>query len=270
MSIITEDTTIHSNSKIATADVSEKALRPTDPDGISRLRDEFARDEKDLTWKLLETEHLIRDKWIDFRRLKYEFPDGSVFEPYYNYSRRDYVVIVASDENGNYLCVRQFRQGIEEVTTEFPAGGIERGENAEYREEHDTAGLTVTDSGKSADPAGIYAADTSRDAAGFAGHADESALAAAKRELQEETGYISDEWSHLLTIPSAATITDNYAFIFRARNCRRVSSLHLDETEFLRRVTLSPDEIEYLIVKGKFQQAVHVMAWLLALREDQK
>ena len=45
-------------------------------------------------------------------RSAYRFPDGSVFEPYYSYSRRDYVVIVASDEDGNYLCVRQFRQGI--------------------------------------------------------------------------------------------------------------------------------------------------------------
>lgn len=259
MAIITEDTTIHSNSKITDAEVSENVLRPADTEGISRLRDEFARDEQNLTWKLLETEHLIRDKWIDFRRLKYEFPDGSVFEPYYNYSRRDYVVIVASDENGNYLCVRQFRQGIEEVTTEFPAGGIERGGATEYREEYDKAGLAATDSCISAAPAGVHAGTAGRDA-------DESALAAAKRELLEETGYISDEWSHLLTIPSAATITDNYAFIFRAGNCRRVSGQNLDETEFLRRITLSPDEIEYLIAHGKFQQAVHVMAWLLARR----
>lgn len=250
--------------------MSEKKPAPADHRRMAELREQFAHDEHELSWKLLESRHMIRDKWIDFRRLKYEFPDGSVFEPYYNYSRRDYVVIVASDEEGNFLCVRQFRQGIEEVTTEFPAGGIERDGTAEYREEHDTAGLTPADSGESEDTYGIYAADTSRDAAGSARHADESALAAAKRELQEETGYISDEWSHLLTIPSAATITDNYAFIFRARNCRKVSGQHLDETEFLRRITLSPDEIEYLIADGQFQQAVHVMAWLLAQREDQK
>ena len=64
-------------------------------------------------------------------------------------------MIVASDENGHYLCVRQFRQGIKEVTTEFPAGGIERTDGKEYG---------------------------SRDAA-------EAALDCAKRELREETGY---------------------------------------------------------------------------------
>ena len=83
-------------------------------------------DEEELTWELISTEHIVQDKWIDFRKSAYRFPDGTVFEPFYSYSRRDYVVIVASDEDGNYLCVRQYRQGIGKVTTEFPAGGIER------------------------------------------------------------------------------------------------------------------------------------------------
>ena len=85
-----------------------------------------------LAWEEISTEHIIQDEWIDFRRSAYRFPDGSVFEPYYSYSRKDYVVIVASDTEGNYLCVRQYRQGIEEVTTEFPAGGIERADGKEY------------------------------------------------------------------------------------------------------------------------------------------
>ena len=73
----------------------------------------------------ISCEHLIRDRWIDFRRSAYRFPDGRVFEPYYSFTRRDYAVIVATDEAGSVLCVRQFRQGIRRVTTEFPAGGIE-------------------------------------------------------------------------------------------------------------------------------------------------
>ena len=88
--------------------------------------------EKDLLWEEIRTEHLIQDQWIDFRRSAYRLPDGSVWEPFYSYSRRDYVVIVASDENGDYLCVRQFRQGIRQVTTEFPAGGIERNDGKQY------------------------------------------------------------------------------------------------------------------------------------------
>ena len=58
-----------------------------------------------LAWEEIGVEHIVQDKWIDFRRATYRFPDGTTFSPYYNYSRRSYVVIVASDEEGNYLCV---------------------------------------------------------------------------------------------------------------------------------------------------------------------
>lgn len=187
-----------------------------------------------LAWEEISTEHIIQDEWIDFRRSAYRFPDGSVFEPYYSYSRKDYVVIVASDTDGKYLCVRQYRQGIEEVTTEFPAGGIERKDGREYGGSGDVSA--------------------------------EDAIEAAKRELREETGYESDEWRPLLKVPSNATIADNYAHLFVARNCRRVSGQHLDDTEFLNVIKLSAQEIEELIAEEKFQQAVHIAAWLLACR----
>ena len=89
-------------------------------------------DDKDLKWEEIKTEHIVQDEWIDFRRSVYRYPDGRVFEPFYSYSRRDYTVIVAQDTDGNYICVRQFRQGIKEVTNEFPAGGIERVSGQEY------------------------------------------------------------------------------------------------------------------------------------------
>ena len=199
---------------------------------IDRIMNQSKENVEVLEWKEISTEHIIKDEWIDFRKSAYRFPDGSVFEPFYSYSRRDYVVIVASDVDGNFLCVRQFRQGIKKVTTEFPAGGIERKDGREYGEENDLSA--------------------------------ENALLAAKRELLEETGYESDEWKHLLTVPSNATMADNYAHLYVARNCRRVSEQSLDETEFLNVMLLSAQEIEEMIEKGEFQQAIHIMAWLLS------
>lgn len=188
-------------------------------------------DSENLAWELISTEHIVQDKWIDFRKSAYRFPDGTVFEPFYSYSRRDYVVIVASDEEGNYLCVRQFRQGIGKVTTEFPAGGIERKDGKEY---------------------------------GSQGTSAEDALEAAKRELLEETGYESDQWQHMLTIPSNATIADNYAHLFIAENCRKVAGQSLDETECLDVTMLSADEIDRMVTGGEFLQAMHVTAWLMS------
>lgn len=213
----------------------EKRDEQEDRNGVKKGMDQYNRD--DLVWEEVSTEHIVQDEWIDFRRSAYRFPDGTVFEPYYSYSRRDYVVVVATDCDGNYLCVRQFRQGIKEVTTEFPAGGVERSDGREYGV---NGGNDLTEDG----------------------------LAAAKRELLEETGYSSCQWSHLLTIPSNATMADNYAHIFMAKNCRKVGGQKLDETEFLNVELHSAREIEELIETGKFQQAVHVMAWLLAKEKE--
>ena len=67
-------------------------------------------------------------------------------------------------------------------------------------------------------------------------------------------------------MPSNATIADNYAHVFAAEGCRKAGSQHLDETEFLNVRKYSADEIEALIKSGNFQQAVHIMAWLLAAK----
>lgn len=187
----------------------------------------------DLAWEEIKTKHIIQNEWIDFRESAYRFPDGKEFEPYYSYSRRDYVVIVATDTDGRYICVRQFRQGIGEVTTEFPAGGIERSNGREYGDKR-------------------YSEDP---------------LEAAKRELIEETGYKSELWKHVLTIPSNATISDNYAIIYEAKDCVKVSDQRLDETEYLKVELLPPEEVERLINTGGFQQAVHVMGWALTKRQ---
>ena len=200
---------------------------------IKKKTQEHSKERDPLAWEEISTEHIVQDEWIDFRRTAYQLPDGKVYEPFYNYSRRDYAVIVASDEEGNYLCVRQFRPGIRQVTTEFPAGGIERMDGREYRFGRDFA-------------------------------AAEEAMEAARRELLEETGYVSDDWKHVITVPSSATISDNYAYVFAAGNCRKSAEQKLDETEFLNVRKYSAAELEKMIHNGEFQQAVHIMAWLLS------
>lgn len=191
------------------------------------------RDETDLMWTPVQVRHLVNDEWIDFREVEYRMPDGTTYRPFYSYSRRDYVVVVATDEEGRYLTVRQFRHGIRCVTNEFVAGGIEGTDRPDFRH-----------------PASPNASD-------------EQALAAAKRELMEESGFESDEWSHVLTVPSNATVADNYAYIFRARNCRRVAGQSLDDTEFLNVHLKTKKELEEMISGGQFQQAIHVMAFCL-------
>ncbi len=190
-------------------------------------------DMKKLEWEEISTEHIIQDEWIDFRKTAFRFPDGNVYEPYYTYTRRDFVIIVPVDEDGRLICVRQYRQGIRQVTTEFPAGGLEQADGKEYRPGDENSSV-------------------------------EDPLEAARRELLEETGYTSDDWTYLIKIPANATISDNYEYVYLARNCRKTAAQNLDDMEFVNVELHSRQELEELIHTGNFQQADHVMAWLLA------
>lgn len=183
-------------------------------------------EDKNLAWTKVNEKHIVQNRWIDMRELDYRMPDGTVMGPFYNYSRKNYCVIAARDTDGRWICVRQFRQGIEKVTTEFPAGGIERADGREY----------------------------GGDAPGT-----ENALDAAKRELLEETGYTADHWTFLMKIPSDATVADNYAYLFFADGCHRVTGQNLDSTEFLHVTLLSAAALDQLVCQGHFEQAMHVL-----------
>ncbi len=179
---------------------------------------------ENLVWEEVNCEHIVRDEWIDFRRSTYKMPNGKISGPYYSYSRKNFAIIVAITEDDHYICVKQFRQGIKQITTEFCAGCIERNDDVL-----------------------------------------EDTLTAAKRELLEETGYGSNDWRHMLTVPANATLADNYMSIFVAKNCQKINSQqNLDEDEFLHVYLYSRNELEELIKKGEFSQASHILALLMA------
>ncbi len=197
--------------------------------------------DNNLSWKLVKEEHVIQDEWVDFRKNDYELPNGSIIGPVYNYSKHSFSIVVATDENGNYICVRQYRHGIDELTTEFPAGGIE------YKEKSDVPYITYNN---------IIATE-------------DEAFAAAKRELREETGYISDNWSHLLTTPANATLSNSRVHIYLATDCHKVSSQKLDDTEFLNVELISENELRNKIFEGDFKQSLHVLAYYLFKEKQQ-
>lgn len=188
----------------------------------------------DMIWlEEVSEERLFKDRMFQLYRSEYRSWDKKIHGPYYTLKLNSYVVIVATDVNGNYICVRQFRPGIKEITSEFPSGGI----------------IAET-------PAPLCS--------------QEVLLENAKRELREETGYTSDQWTHLMTVPANAALTNNFAFIFMAENCSKKLEQKLDETEYLNVRIYSPDELHQMVHNGGFQHTIHIMAYYLEKERKEK
>lgn len=78
----------------------------------------------------------------------------------------------------------------------------------------------------------------------------EDCLLAAKRELQEETGYTADLWTELGVYHPAAAYSDEKIMIYLARGLHR-GERHLDEDEFLNVRAVPLDELVEDIMDGK-------------------
>ena len=75
-------------------------------------------------------------------------------------------------------------------------------------------------------------------------------LAAAKRELEEETGYTADEWTELGTYCPAAAYCDEVITIYLARGLHK-GTRKLDEDEFLNIREVPLEELVKDIMQGK-------------------
>ncbi|MBD1396994.1 NUDIX hydrolase [Pontibacter sp. JH31] len=92
-------------------------------------------------------------------------------------------------------------------------------------------------------------------------------LAAAKRELLEETGYTSDDVEPLLQVIDNPTKDTNRVYYFLARNVREVAAQDLDESENIEVLKVPLHEVEQMILNGQINVAGSVALCLLALRK---
>jgi len=103
-------------------------------------------------------------------------------------------VIVALSEEGRVLLVEQYRVPVASNVLELPAGLIDDGEGAE----------------------------------------NESGLTAAKRELLEETGYVSERWHEAFSGPGGAGASSDILNFYVALQARKTGSGGGDATEQIR------------------------------------
>jgi len=83
---------------------------------------------------------------------------------------------------------------------------------------------------------------------------------AALRELQEETGYTSNEVEFLFKAAVNPALNSNTAYFYLARNAIKTESQNFDEFEDLDVVSFSKEEFLQLLKENKFQHSVQIGA----------
>lgn len=91
----------------------------------------------------------------------------------------------------------------------------------------------------------------------------EDGLTVAKRELLEETGYASDDWTFIgKTVESSAKLT-NYMHIYFAEHCRKVSEQHLDATEEVEVIVMPLKQAVEMVMNNEIccNSSAHGILW---------
>ncbi len=89
---------------------------------------------------------------------------------------------------------------------------------------------------------------------------DEEPLVAAKRELYEETGYLSDEWSYLGVTYLNPSYVNNRCYHFLAINATFQGGRELDSTEDIAIHHIRKVQIDSFLSQGGIQDAIGLAA----------
>ncbi|MBQ7442302.1 MAG: NUDIX hydrolase [Bacteroidaceae bacterium] len=165
---------------------------------------------KDMTWKVLDTEYLIRRPWLTARRDRCQLPDGRIMDEYYVLEYPTFINVLAITTDGDMVLVRQYRHGLGRTCFELVAGCVEPGEEP---------------------------------------------LAAARRELAEETGFTGGVWTETMCFTCNASAMNNLSHSFLATGVQRTCGQHLDATEDIEVHVVPQAEVKAMLLRGDFMQA---------------
>lgn len=173
-----------------------------------------------MRWKVLESEYLFNEPWLTIRKDKCELPNGNIMPAFYVQEYPTWVSAFALTEDNKVVMIKQYRHGIEEVTTETPGGVVDDGEDPET---------------------------------------------AIRRELMEETGYEFESFELLGKVCANPSTANNYLHMYLARGGKKTGEQKLDETEDVKVVIYTIEEVKQLLKENKIVQSLHVSCIFYAL-----
>ncbi len=95
----------------------------------------------------------------------------------------------------------------------------------------------------------------------------EEPVVGAARELEEETGFLAQNWTHLGSWAPDPSRHTNSGHVFLARGAERTGVLDRDDTEDLQVVLLDREGVVEAIASGRILHGMHVAAFYKALAE---
>ena len=97
---------------------------------------------------------------------------------------------------------------------------------------------------------------------------DEAPDVAAKRELQEETGYEAGSMEHMITLEPVNGVADTVHHYFIAHNCAPTAQQKLDEDEQIEVDIVNVDKVATAALTGKLRDGRAVTAMYRYLLKD--
>ncbi len=164
-------------------------------------------------WKTLSRHTILNhSQYLVVENHTVELPDGQVISEWSWLITPDYVNVLAITKDGQFLCFRQTKYGVEGTSLAAVGGYLEP---------------------------------------------DEEPLAAAQRELLEETGYEASDWTNLGRYTVDGNRGAGIAHLFLARDARRVGAPNADDLEEQQLLHLNRSEIEAALAANEFK----VLPW---------